>query len=92
MSKRNFDFLKPKENPLMGLKVSSGFIDLKISKTVREYYTEFLSKITCYENSFQEIEILSHEMIKLMDKVLSVNRLLLFLKSHKEICVSLISW
>jgi hypothetical protein len=69
MTKRNFEYLKTGEDPIKTVKTSQGKIDFKISKTVRSYYEEFLNKINCYETTFQEIEILSGELTKLMDKV-----------------------
>ena len=69
MSKKGFEYIKSKENPLKSVKVAKGRIDLKISKTMRKYYEEFLNKINCFETTFQEIELLGLELTKLMDKV-----------------------
>lgn len=69
MTKKNFEYLKVKENPLKSIKTEKGEIDLKISKTVRNYYEEFHSKVNCFETTFQEIEILATELTKLMEKV-----------------------
>jgi len=72
MTKRNFEYLKSQDNPIKTIKTSNGKIDFKISKTVRTYYEEFLNKINCFETIFQEIEILSQELTKLIDKVRSL--------------------
>lgn len=69
MSKRAFEYLKGKEDPLRTVKSAKGRVDLKISKTVRKYYEEFLNKVNCFETTFQEIELLGLELTKLMDKV-----------------------
>ena len=69
MTKKSFEYITSKENPLKNLKVAGNKIDMKISKMVREYYTEFSNKMACYENTFQEIENLSLELSKLMTKV-----------------------
>lgn len=69
MSKRAFEYLKPKDEPLKTIKSAKGRVDLKISKTMRKYYEEFLNKINCFETTFQEIELLGLELTKLMEKV-----------------------
>ena len=69
MTKRNFEYLKTGDDPIKTVKTAKGKIDFKISKTVRSYYEEFLNKINCFETTFGEIEILSQELTKLMDKV-----------------------
>jgi len=74
MTKRNFEYLKDKSEALKSVKSSKGKIDFKISKTVRTYFEEFLCKINCFESTFQEIELLSSELVRLMDKV-SLTRL-----------------
>jgi hypothetical protein len=69
MTKKNFEYLKDKDNALKTVKSSKGKIDFKISKTVRSYFEEFLCKVNCYESTFQEIEVLSQELTRLMEKV-----------------------
>ena len=69
MTKRNFEYLKEKDDPLKTVKSSKGKIDMKISKIVRKYFEEFLNKINCFETTFQEMELLGLELVKLMDKV-----------------------
>ena len=69
MTKKNFEYLKTDSDPIKTVKTVKGKIDLKISKTIRTYYEEFLNKINCYETTFQEIVVLSEELTRLMDKV-----------------------
>lgn len=69
MTKRNFEYLKGKDDPLKTVKSSKGKIDMKISKIMRTYFEEFLNKINCFETTFQEMELLGQELVKLMDKV-----------------------
>lgn len=69
MGKKAFEYLKAKEPPLKNVKVARGSIDLKISRTLRRYYEEFLGKVNCFETTFQEVELLATELTRLMDKV-----------------------
>ena len=75
MTKKNFEYLKDNTDPLKTVKTAQGKVDFKISKTLRTYYEEFLNKVNCYETTFYEIELLSQELTRLMDKVKYLIRL-----------------
>ena len=70
ITKKQFEYFTNKEEPFRNIKHSDGKVELKISKTVRQYFDQFLSKVNCFENVFSELEQLGIELNKYMEKVL----------------------
>lgn len=69
ITKKQFEYFTNKQEPFQNIKHSNGKAELKISKTIRLYFDQFLSKVSCFENTFAELEVLGNELIKYMDKV-----------------------
>ena len=69
MSKKNFEYLKDKKAALKSIKGQKGTFDIKISSLIRKYFTEFGSKMSCFENTFAELEKLGIEYKQALNKV-----------------------
>lgn len=70
ITKKQFEYLSNKQEAFQNLKHTDGKVELKISKTLRLYFEQFLSKMSCFENAFVELELLGNDLIKYMNKVI----------------------
>lgn len=69
MTKKNFDYLKEKKTAMKSIKAKDGTFDIKISSLMRNYFTEFGGKMSCFESTFAEIEKLGVEYKQALSKV-----------------------